>query len=167
LTGKNLAFFPFEVLCNMTPRPLFLTALKSLFLATLMLVMSTSVQAQSRWSSAQSSMYPYVDSMLLTRHEQTVLLGEGAQQTGIFYATLPEAFSEQVQHQLIGDGLTKNWRLHSLMRLGTSYMVTMTQDERILDIRLTNTNAGVDAVYSILLNQNSGRTQTTASASSQ
>ena len=105
--------------------------------------------------------------MLLTRHEQTVLLGEGSQQTGIFYATLPEAFSEQVQHQLIGDGLTKNWRLHSLMRLGTSYMVTMTQDERILDIRLTNTNAGVDAVYSILLNQNTGRTQTTASASSQ
>jgi len=151
----------------MTPRPLFLNALKGLSLAFLMLVMSTSASAQSRWSTAQSSMYPYVESMLLTRHEQTVLLGEGAQQTGIFYATLPDAFSEQVQHELIGDGLTKNWRLHSLMRLGTSYMVTLIQDERILDIRLTNTSTGVDAVYSILLNQNSGRAHTTVSASSQ
>lgn len=112
-------------------------------------------------------MYPYVDNMLLTRHEQTVLLGEGQQQTGIFYATLPDAFSEQAQHELISDGLAKNWRLHSLMRLGTSYMVTLTQDERILDIRLTNTNAGVDAVYSILLNQNAGRPHATVSASSQ
>ena len=89
----------------MTPRPFFLNALKSLSLAILMLVMSATASAQSRWSAAQSSMYPYVESMLLTRHEQTVLLGEGAQQTGIFYATLPEAYSEQVQHQLIGDGL--------------------------------------------------------------
>ena len=151
----------------MTPRTLFLNALKSLSLAVLMLVMSASVSAQTRWSPAQSSMYPYVESMLMTRHEQTVLLGEGAQQTGIFYATLPEAFSEQVQHQLIGDGLAKNWKLHSLMRLGTSYMVTLTQDERILDIRLTNTNAGVDAVYSILLNQNAPRPHATVSASNQ
>ncbi len=151
----------------MTPRPLFLNALKSLSLAILMIVMSASASAQTRWSAAQSSMYPYVDNMLLTRHEQTVLLGEGQQQTGIFYATLPDAFSEQAQHELISDGLAKNWRLHSLMRLGTSYMVTLTQDERILDIRLTNTNAGVDAVYSILLNQNAGRPHATVSASSQ
>jgi hypothetical protein len=108
----------------------------------------------------QSSIYPYVESMLLTRHEQTVLLGEGHQQTGIFYATLPEAYSEQVQNELINDGLMKNWRLHSVMRTGTSYVVTMTQDERILDIRLTNTVKGVDAVYSVLMNQRGNRSKT-------
>jgi len=97
--------------------------------------------------------------MLLTRHEQTVLLGEGHQQTGIFYATLPEAYSEQVQNELINDGLMKNWRLHSVMRTGTSYVVTMTQDERILDIRLTNTVKGVDAVYSVLMNQRGNRSK--------
>jgi len=107
----------------------------------------------------QSSIYPYVESMLLTRHEQTVLLGEGHQQTGIFYATLPEAYSEQVQNELINDGLMKNWRLHSVMRTGTSYVVTMTQDERILDIRLTNTVKGVDAVYSVLMNQRGNRSK--------
>jgi hypothetical protein len=91
--------------------------------------------------------------MLLTRHEQTVLLGEGNQQTGIFFASLPQAYSEQVQNELIGDGISKNWRLHSLLRLGTSYVVTLTQENRILDIRLTNTDAGVEAVYSVMLNQ--------------
>jgi hypothetical protein len=91
--------------------------------------------------------------MLLTRHEQTVLLGEGNQQTGIFFASLPEAYSEQVHAELIGDGISKNWRLHSLLRLGTSYVVTLTQENRILDIRLTNTDAGVEAVYSVMLNQ--------------
>jgi len=43
--------------------------------------------------------------------------------------------------------------LHSLLRLGTSYVVTLTQENRILDIRLTNTDAGVEAVYSVMLNQ--------------
>jgi hypothetical protein len=54
----------------------------------------------------------------------------------------------------------KNWRLHSVMRTGTSYVVTLTQDERILDIRLTNTAKGVDAVYSVLMNQRSNRSKT-------
>jgi len=46
------------------------------------------------------------------------------------------------------------------MRTGTSYVVTMTQDERILDIRLTNTVKGVDAVYSVLMNQRGNRSKT-------
>ena len=75
------------------------------------LVMSPSLHAQTRWPVLQSSMYPYVDSMLLTRHEQTVLLGEGNQQTGIFFATLPESHSEQVHNELIGDALLKNWQV--------------------------------------------------------
>jgi hypothetical protein len=133
---------------------------KSLLFLILVFVFQPQLRAQTPWPLIQSAMYPYVESMLLTRHEQTVLLGEGHQQTGIFYATLPEAYSEQVQTELISDGLMKNWRLHSVLRLGTSYVVTLTQDERILDIRLTNTAKGVDAVYSVLLNQRTNRSKT-------
>jgi hypothetical protein len=133
---------------------------KTLLLICLMVLCHPVLKAQTPWPVIQSAMYPYVESMLLTRHEQTVLLGEGHQQTGIFYATLPEAYSEQVQTELISDGLMKNWRLHSVMRTGTSYVVTLTQDERILDIRLTNTAKGVDAVYSVLMNQRSNRSKT-------
>ena len=153
LTDKNLAFFLFEVLSHMTPRHFSLNALKAMALCFGVLLMSTSLHAQTRWPVLQSAMYPHVQSMLLTRHEQTVLLGEGNQQTGIFFASLPQAYSEQVQNELIGDGISKNWRLHSLLRLGTSYVVTLTQENRILDIRLTNTDAGVEAVYSVMLNQ--------------
>ena len=130
---------------------------KSLLFLILVFVFQPQLRAQTPWPLIQSAMYPYVESMLLTRHEQTVLLGEGHQQTGIFFATLPEAYSEQVQTELISDGLMKNWRLHSVLRLGTSYVVTLTQDERILDIRLTNTAKGVDAVYSVLMNQRTNR----------
>jgi hypothetical protein len=133
---------------------------KSLLFLILVFVFQPQLRAQTPWPLIQSAMYPYVESMLLTRHEQTVLLGEGHQQTGIFYATLPEAYSEQAQTELISDGLMKNWRLHSVLRLGTSYVVTLTQDERILDIRLTNTAKGVDAVYSVLLNQRTNRSKT-------
>lgn len=149
----------------MTLRPLSLFALKAVALICWMLVMAPSLHAQTRWPIIQSAMYPYVESMLLTRHEQTVLLGEGNQQTGIFFATLPDAYSEQVHNELIGDGLIKNWQLNSLMRLGTSYIMTLTQDDRILDIRLTNTSAGVDAVYSVLLNQHGNRPNGRESAS--
>jgi hypothetical protein len=39
------------------------------------------------------------------------------------------------------------------MRTGANYSLTFTQSHRILDIRLTNTQQGVDAVYSIVPNQ--------------
>ncbi len=141
----------------MTPIPFSLNTIKALALSSLVLFLSPSLHAQTRWPVIQSAMYPYIEPMLMTRHEQTVLLGEGNQQTGIFFASLPEAYSEAVHNELINDGLMKNWRLHSLMRLGTSYVVTLTQEDRILDIRLTNTNAGVDAVYSVMLNQHAKR----------
>ena len=73
--------------------------------------------AESPWPSVQSNMYPYVSGMFLTRHEQTILLGEGDQQTGIFFSALRNTFSEQVQNELINDALLKSWSLHSLVRL--------------------------------------------------
>lgn len=91
--------------------------------------------AESPWPSVQSNMYPYVNGMLLTRHEQTILLGEGDQQTGIFFSALRNTFSEQVQNELINDALLKSWSLHSLVRLGTSYVITFFQGPRILDIK--------------------------------
>jgi hypothetical protein len=95
--------------------------------------------------------------MKLVRHEQTVLLGEGNQQTGIFYSTLGDTYSEQVSNELINDALLKSWSLHSLVRLGTSFVLTFVQDTRILDIRLLNSAQGVDAIYSIVLNQSNGK----------
>jgi hypothetical protein len=101
----------------------------------------------------QAEMYPYVESMLQTRPEQTVLLGEGEQQTGIFYASVAEAYTEEIQTALLADAEEKDWRLLSVVRLGTSYIMTMTKLDRILDVRLTNTANGVDVVYSVMMNQ--------------
>ena len=109
--------------------------------------------AQTPWPAMQVDMYPYVETMLQTRPEQTVLLGEGELQTGIFYASVAEAYSEEVQSALIADAEEKDWRLLSLVRLGTSYIMTLTKNNRILDLRLTNTERGVDVVYSVLMNQ--------------
>jgi hypothetical protein len=100
--------------------------------------------------------------MKLVRHEQTVLLGEGNQQTGIFYSTLGDTYSEQVSSELINDALLKSWALHSLVRLGTSYVLTFVQEARILDIRLLNTSQGVDAIYSVVLNQSNGKPKSSA-----
>ena len=116
-------------------------------------LLSFAANAESPWPSVQSNMYPYINGMLLTRHEQTILLGEGEQQTGIFFANLKNTFSEQVQNELINDGLLKKWSLHSLVRLGTSYVITFFKGPRILDIRITNSASGVEAIYSMVLNQ--------------
>ena len=110
-------------------------------------------RAQTPWPAMQAQMYPYVESMLQTRPEQTVLLGEGEQQTGIFYASVAEAYTEEIQTALLADAEEKDWRLLSVVRLGTSYIMTMTKLDRILDVRLTNTANGVDVVYSVMMNQ--------------
>lgn len=109
--------------------------------------------SQTVWPAWQVEMYPYVETMLHTRPEQTVLLGEGEQQTGIFYASVDEAYSEEVQDALIEDAEEKGWRLSSVLRLGTSYVMTLTKNDRMLDLRLTNTAKGVDVVYSVLMRQ--------------
>ncbi len=109
--------------------------------------------SQTVWPAWQVEMYPYVETMLQTRSEQTVLLGEGEQQTGIFYASVDEAYSEEVQDALIEDAEEKSWRLRSVLRLGTSYVMTLTKNDRMLDLRLTNTARGVDVVYSVLMRQ--------------
>jgi len=110
-------------------------------------------RAQTPWPAMQAQMYPYVESMLQTRPEQTVLLGEGEQQTGIFYASVAEAYTEEIQTALLADAEEKDWRLLSVVRLGTSYIMTMSKQDRMLDLRLTNTANGVDAVYSVMMNQ--------------
>ena len=119
----------------------------------LWLVGAMGAQAQNAWPPVQSNMYPHIGDMRLVRHEQTVLLGEGNQQTGIFYSTIANTYSEQVSSELVNDALLKSWALHSLVRLGTSYVLTFVQDGRILDIRLINSPQGVDAIYSVVLNR--------------
>jgi hypothetical protein len=121
--------------------------------ALLSTLMSVSALAQSIWPKIQSDMYPYVDGLMLVRHDQSVLLGESTQQTGIFFATIKNTYSEKLQSQLLADASSKGWRLHSYYRYGTTYVVTMTQGARILDIRLSNHDTGVDAVYSVVLQQ--------------
>ena len=130
--------------------------MKKLFFS-LVLLGSSWAHAQTAWPLVQSTMYPYIDQMKLVRHEQTVLLGEGNQQTGIFYASLPNTYSEQVSGELVNDAFLKNWTLHSLVRLGTSYVLTFVHDSRILDVRLINTAQGVDAIYSVVLNQSNNK----------
>ncbi|NDG15472.1 MAG: hypothetical protein EB110_07480, partial [Betaproteobacteria bacterium] len=93
--------------------------IKKLFFSTV-LFCSGWVQAQTVWPAVQSNMYPYIPNMKLVRHEQTVLLGEGNQQTGIFYSMLGDTYSEQVSNELINDALLKSWTLHSLVRLGNN-----------------------------------------------
>jgi hypothetical protein len=112
--------------------------------------------AQSAWPKIQADMYPYVAEMQLVRHEQSILLGEGKQQTGLFFASIKNTFSEKLQRELVTDASTKGWQLHSFVRYGTSYVLSFTQDSRILDIRLTNHPSGVEAVYSVVLNQDLG-----------
>ena len=101
----------------------------------------------------QVDMYPYVETMLQSRPEQTILLGEGERQTGIFYATVAEAHTEEVHSALIADAEEKDWQLLSVVRIGTNYIMTLTKNERILDLRLTHTARGVEVVYSVLMNQ--------------
>ena len=106
--------------------------IRKLFFSVLLLSCGW-LQAQTVWPAVQSNMYPHIPFMKLVRHEQTVLLGEGNQQTGIFYASLADTYSEQVSNELINDALLKSWSLHSLVRLGTSFVLTFVQDTRILD----------------------------------
>lgn len=110
-------------------------------------------QAQTPWPAVQAENYPTVEGMRLVRHEQSILLGEGPYQTGLFFSNLPNAFSAQVQNLLFEDAVRKSWVLQSVMRQGTRYVLAFTKGPRLLDIRLTNLPDGVEAVYSIVLNQ--------------
>ncbi len=113
----------------------------------------TAAHAQTPWPPVQAENYPTVDGMRLVRHEQSILLGEGPYQTGLFFSVLPNAFSAQVQNLLFEDAVRKSWVLQSVMRQGTRYVLAFTKGPRLLDIRLTNMPDGVEAVYSIVLNQ--------------
>lgn len=106
--------------------------------------------AQTPWPLVQSQIYPKSADMKLVRHEQSVLLGEGQQQTGLFFATSTSSFSERIQSELLADATTKGWKLHSIMRTGADYNLSFSQGSRILDIRLANRTHGVDAVYSVV-----------------
>ncbi len=126
---------------------------KSVTFFGLAVLFSFAAVGQSAWPKIQSDMYPYQSDMKLIRHDQSILLGEGVQQTGLFFATAKNTFSEKLQKELIADALQKGWQLHSYFRYGTAYVITLVQDKRILEIRLSNHESGVDAVYSVVFNQ--------------
>ena len=118
-----------------------------------MLAVNSMLYAQTPWPAVQADNYPRAAGMQLIRHDQSILLGEASQQTGLFFATLPGAHTAQVQTQLSEDALRKGWRLSTAMRYGTQFVLTFAKESRILDIRLSNSPQGVDAVYSVVLAQ--------------
>jgi hypothetical protein len=91
----------------------------------------------------------------LVRHEQSILLGESEQQTGLFFAQMNRANSNEVQAELVQDAQRKGWKLQTALRLGTYYVTTFSTGQRLLDIRLVNSTEGVEAVYSVALTQQS------------
>ncbi len=109
--------------------------------------------AQTPWPAVQSRNYPVATGLELVRHEQSILLGESEQQTGLFYAQKTRANSNQVQSELVQDAQRKGWNLQTALRHGTSYVSTFAKGQRLLDIRLTNSAEGVEAIYSVALNQ--------------
>ena len=115
--------------------------------------LSAVATAQTPWPAVQVDAYPHIASMQLIRHEQSILLGEGDYQTGLFFSRLGQAYSEQVQNQLVADAQRKGWRLQTVMRHGTQYVLVFSKSGRLLDIRLSNKPDAVEAVYSVVLNQ--------------
>lgn len=118
-----------------------------------LLSLSQWTAAQTPWPEVQASNYPMVSNMQLVRHEQSILLGESDQQTGLFFAILDPAYSEKVQQQLLADAQTKGWKLQTVLRHGTSYVLTFSKGPRLLDIRLSNSVKSVEAVYSVVYSQ--------------
>lgn len=121
--------------------------------------------AQTPWPAVQVEAYPHIASMQLIRHEQSILLGEGDYQTGLFFSRLGQTYSEHVQNQLVADAQRKGWRLQTVMRHGTQYVLVFSKSGRLLDIRLSNKPDAVEAVYSVVLNQQGVTPPTVAGAS--
>lgn len=117
------------------------------------MAVSAWVHAQTPWPAVQAESYPMAPGMQLIRHEQSVLLGESDMQTGLFYAYLSNAHREAVQTLLIADARRKGWELKSAMHFGQQSQMAFAKGGRLLDIRLTNQSDGVDAMYSVALNQ--------------
>jgi hypothetical protein len=111
--------------------------------------------AQTPWPAVQSRNYPVAKGLDLVRHDQSILLGESEQQTGLFFAQMNRANSNEVQAELVQDAQRKGWKLEAALRLGTSYVTTFSKGQRLLDIRLANSTEGVEAVYSVTLTQQS------------
>lgn len=109
--------------------------------------------AQTPWPSVQARNYPVAKGLELFRHEQSILLGEGEQQTGLFFANQSKANSHEVQAELVQDAQRKGWRLQTALRQGTYHVSTFHKGQRLLDIRLIHANEGVEAVYSVALIQ--------------
>jgi hypothetical protein len=109
--------------------------------------------AQTPWPADQAESYPVTTGMQLIRHEQSVLLGESDMQTGLFYSHQPHAHREAVQSLLIADARRKGWDLQSAMHFGHQSLMAFAKGGRLLDIRLSNQTEGVDAMYSVALNQ--------------
>lgn len=114
---------------------------------------SALAHAQTPWPAVQAESYPMASGMQLIRHEQSVLLGESDMQTGVFYSHLPHAHREAAQNLLIADARRKGWDLQSAMHFGHQSLMAFAKGGRLLDIRLSNQSDGVDAMYSVALNQ--------------
>lgn len=118
-----------------------------------LVVCSTMAWAQTPWPAVQADHYPLVPGLELVRHEQSVLLGEGEEQTGLFFARHPMAHTQEVQTKLVADATQKGWTLKTAMRQGTAYTLTFRKKQRVLDVRLSTVANGVDAVYSVMVSQ--------------
>lgn len=139
--------------------------MKNVFFVLGTWALSAVAAAQTPWPAVQVEAYPHIASMQLIRHEQSILLGEGDYQTGLFFSRLGQAYSEQVQNQLVADAQRKGWRLQTVMRHGTQYVLVFSKSGRLLDIRLSNKPDAVEAVYSVVLNQQGAASPSVASAS--
>lgn len=134
------------------------------FIAAMLGVCAVSF-AQTPWSPVQARNYPVVKGLDLVRHEQSILLGESDQQTGLFFAQMNKANSNEVQAELVQDAQRKGWKLQTALRLGTYYVTTFSKGQRLLDVRLVNSSEGVEAVYSVALTQQSEAPIATAAPS--
>lgn len=118
-----------------------------------LVISSTMAWSQVPWPAVQAGQYPLVSGLELIRHEQSVLLGEGSEQTGLFFAHLSKAYTHEVQIRMVADAASKGWALKTAMRQGTAYTLTFSKKQRLLDIRLSTVADGVDVVYSVALSQ--------------
>lgn len=118
-----------------------------------LVICCTMAWGQTPWPAVQADHYPLVPGLELIRHEQSVLLGEGSEQTGLFFARLSKAYTQEVQTKLVADATQKGWTLKTAMRQGTAYTLTFSKKQRLLDVRLSTAANGVDVVYSVVVSQ--------------
>ena len=71
----------------------------------------------------------------------------------MFFSSIDDTSTDVVQAELIADAKRKQWQLLSAIRRGSGVILSFTQNDRILDLRMTQTDEGVSLVYSVMLRQ--------------